>query len=379
MFSGDAAFSILFWLRMWANLFIGAEYFKEPWLIKEPSEHWYRGGGTADTIDRFQIVSWNNFTEQHLINSFVHKTHAIVFKNFTKGALDFMKDPNYFLNDVENLNYAFYNKTTYGGTFDADLHDGVRRILGGETILFRGNTAFLNPENPFFDNVLGCFKTMYESFPFAEKYFTVFDAQKTNTFLYQGNWYRTPFHNSFADDSLIQVSNTKIWTFVHHKYTAAMNPIHMFPGTLVAQTCCASSPSLQHLKEKGMPYTQIWTEPGDFLYFPTYWWHEVENRYPDQFGLAFAFRTMRGPHYVRSFIFPPIEPERAVLNAQSMFRFAKLFFGSKTAVSMLANGEGMNPENILKRDDFIKTNRAYLNPYCMDQCEMEFRNHPPKY
>jgi len=152
----------------------------------------------------------------------------------------------------------------------------------------------------------------------------------------------------------------------------------MFPGTLVAKTCCTDAPSLKDLAKK-LPVTEIHTEPGDFLYFPTYWWHEVENLNPDEFGLAFAFRTMRGPHYMRSFIFPPIEPERAVVNAQSMFRFAKLGFGSTTALSMLVNGEKLSPENIKKRDQFIRANLAQLDPHCIAQCEMTFENHPPKY
>ena len=39
----------------------------------------------------------------------------------------------------------------------------------------------------------------------------------------------------------------------------------------------------------GIPYVDVTTEAGDFMYFPAHWWHQVKNE-EDGVGVAFGFR-----------------------------------------------------------------------------------------
>lgn len=73
-----------------------------------------------------------------------------------------------------------------------------------------------------------------------------------------------------------------------------------------------------------IPHIDVYTEPGDLMYFPPHWWHEVHN-IDEGFGLAFGFRpkidVLRAP---MEFIFPfttnPGEYSHRVLFFASVFK-----------------------------------------------------------
>ena len=69
---------------------------------------------------------------------------GILFKNFTRGRLDWF-DEEYILNNMSNAKHEFFRETAYNRENNEvlGLHEGMRRMMGGEKILLRGNVSFI--------------------------------------------------------------------------------------------------------------------------------------------------------------------------------------------------------------------------------------------
>lgn len=103
-----------------------------------------------------------------------------------------------------------------------------------------------------------------------------------HAFLYKGKKYYTGMHQAPVSDWFFQISNAKTWRFIQPKYTPYMKPL-TFDGTSMMSGFDFMP------DDSGIPYVDVTTEAGDFMYFPAHWWHQVKNE-EDGVGVAFGFR-----------------------------------------------------------------------------------------
>lgn len=78
----------------------------------------------------------------------------------------------------------------------------------------------------------------------------------------------TPIHNAMSANWFFQIAGTKEWKIYNPKHSIYLEPMN-FPNAI-------ASLSSYDTAFKGSPrYLAVTTNPGDFLYFPSFWLHEV--------------------------------------------------------------------------------------------------------
>jgi len=253
------------------------------------------------------------------------------------------------------------------------LHDGVRRMVNGEKILLRGSTTFSNPDQPFWKQIEVITDKFYERVPAAKKHIPILGSLAKNSFVHYGNWYHTPLHRAMASASFIQVKNTKIWHFIHPRYLPVLDAHSAAPGTITSGVCCIEAEENRELMSKIRKHGRIvtiHTEPGDFMYFPPHWWHEVEIL-NDGIGIMLGFRHVFAKDML-NVIFPFINPERVLPNLHAITSGLRLFStGALPMVfSYLFTGGDWDGENLRATDSVVQNMQDTLDPKCRKVCKM---------
>jgi len=93
-------------------------------------------------------------------------------------------------------------------------------------------------------------------------------------------------HNAPVSNMFLQVANKKEWVITKPITIPYIDPVY-YP----TQGYIGTNFQFAQLGPLDVPRVHIITEPGDFLFFPRWWPHEVWNH--DGFGFAFAFRNQR--------------------------------------------------------------------------------------
>lgn len=89
----------------------------------------------------------------------------------------------------------------------------------------------------------------------------------------------TPWHCAGIDNYFLQVNGAKKWHFIDPVFTAAMylkGSAMVFGAPGLFSNVIPGDDRLFPLFAK-VPQLQVTLEPGDFLYNPAYFWHEVDN------------------------------------------------------------------------------------------------------
>jgi len=105
------------------------------------------------------------------------------------------------------------------------------------------------------------------------------------TFMWWGQTYRTRLHSAGAANFFLQVSNSKRWRFIHKRYTPYSNSFKALP--------LGNMKTPEYFVEDfadGLPYTEIFTKPGDLMFFPYWHMHEVTNLEANKVGLGIGIR-----------------------------------------------------------------------------------------
>jgi hypothetical protein len=201
----------------------------------------------------------------------------ILWKGFTNGHMDQWADEEYVYNtinddDVYQFLTNFSNHKIDTMTFGEAKSRLEELYLGFSYVLLKNNEKTLLAD---FNDML------------AAKGSGVTDLVPVNNslhhaFLYKGKKYFTGMHQAPVSDWFFQVSNAKTWRFVQPHYTPYMKPITMDGTSMMS--------GYDFLPDDcGIPYQDVTTEAGDFMYFPAHWWHQVKNE-EDGVGVAFGFR-----------------------------------------------------------------------------------------
>ena len=95
------------------------------------------------------------------------------------------------------------------------------------------------------------------------------------------------FHNGPGPSVSIQVKGTKIWRIISSKYNHLMRPVNFGLFSL--------SNVYNNTYWHKIPRWEIILEPGDVLFFPAWYWHEVHVK-RGEFAASVAVRTFDIKH-----------------------------------------------------------------------------------
>ncbi len=96
-----------------------------------------------------------------------------------------------------------------------------------------------------------------------------------NLFLGGGNSY-TPLHSELPASCAVQVIGSKKWYMLDPKYSCSLHSVVGSNGFYYAPAYCFAE-SNEDAKIWRIPRYEIICEPGDFLYCPSWFWHETKN------------------------------------------------------------------------------------------------------
>lgn len=201
----------------------------------------------------------------------------VIWKNFTQGAMDIYQDEDFIKETFANDKYLFLTNRSNYHQVELPLHDALSTM---EQYYLGFSYTLLNRNPRLFQDLNSYLQFMG---PEVQSLIPV-NASLHHAFMYKGNAYKTGMHQAPVADWFIQLSNGKRWRFVEPKYTPYLRAI--------TNDGIATVSKYDYLPDDTrIPYTDIWVEAGDLMYFPRHWWHEVHNT-KDNFGIAFGFRPV---------------------------------------------------------------------------------------
>lgn len=184
-----------------------------------------------------------------------------------------------------NSNYSFMN--VGGATRSGDrvfrsfttleMREGMRQMARGANIQL-GFDVKMAEENPWLKNIGLDLLAKVNDFDSSALYLA-------QSFLYFGNRQQANLHNDPLSGFSIQLANSKIWRFVDPTYTPRVKPFRGDnPGVFYSET--------GFIENQTIPFLEVVVRPGDMIFFPEHWWHEVHPIEADSFGMTVAYREL---------------------------------------------------------------------------------------
>lgn len=242
----------------------------------------------VNSLDR--IVVWKNFIKDS-------GNHLAKYQDDQYAYDSFNKEDEYDL----KANYSNYQHATL------KLGDAMKRMNETNDLYLVFSEALTHNNPELAQALLNSYHSHGESF--VKK--AGLDNAVHVSFMLYGNRYSTPQHNAIISNWLIQVAGTKVWRIVDPRWTPYMRPMQResTTGLLSAHSFVPN--------DSKMPYVDITTEPGDLMFFPPHWWHEVHNVYPDEFSFAIGLRTKKTVFPLKWALLPWIAPPGQIIHKLS--------------------------------------------------------------
>jgi len=265
-----------------------------------------------ESIPHVYYIQPTDNAPQVMMDAMRSLDRAVVWKDFIKDSgnvLSKYQEDQYVYNTF-NTDDTFDFMANYSNRQHVELTLGEGILRANETNdLYLGFNYKLTQNNPEFK------KDIYDAYSFHGEEFAKapgLESAVHHCFLYYGNRFSTGGHQAPVADWFLQIANTKVWRFVDPSYTPYMRP--MLGSNYVGMISGYSY--LQN--NTRIPYVDVATNPGDLLFFPPHWWHEVHNVHPDAFGLAVGFRPLKTIYPLKWLLFPWTTPKGQIIHKLSM-------------------------------------------------------------
>lgn len=175
--------------------------------------------------------------------------------------------------DVEFLKSKINTSNVYN--FDAQGHadslpigEALDRMQEGDGLYMKFNRDFTNNE-PFVNDAVDAATNTLRELGGPQVVHALRDSIKVTFFTY-GEKMRTPIHNAMSANWFYQIVGMKDWKLYEPHQSIYLQAFN-FPNAI------ASGSHYDTKYPNGPKYISFRTHPGDFLYFPSFWLHEVDN------------------------------------------------------------------------------------------------------
>jgi hypothetical protein len=204
----------------------------------------------------------------------------VVWKQFAKGKLDKYADEEWVKNNFNDDKYEFLTNGS-NQQFEEQFEElNLKSAFAKMENLYLGFSYTLLNNNK--DTLLKDINEMLHQYGEDVANLIPVNHSLHHAFLYKGKKYHTGQHQAPVSDWFVQISNSKKWRFIKPTYTPYMRPIPIDGVSMMS--------GFDYLPDDcGIPFVDVTTEPGDLMFFPAHWWHEVHNLY-DNHGIAFGLR-----------------------------------------------------------------------------------------
>jgi hypothetical protein len=214
---------------------------------------------TPENMSHFFATRKDALEVPWIIRGFLHQKGTTM--DLTKYA-----DIEYLLSHVNCTNE--YNFDGVGKAERLPLCEAIHRMRQGDGLYMKFNRDFTNNENIFrtaVDDATEVLKRM--GGPVVQH--AIRDALKVTFFTY-GEKMRTKIHNAMSANWFFQIAGMKDWKLYEPHQSIYLQPFN-FPNAI------ASGSRYDTSSPNGPKPIKFRTYPGDFLFFPSFWLHEVDN------------------------------------------------------------------------------------------------------
>lgn len=220
---------------------------------------------TPANMSTYLQTAKNPLDRPFIIRGFLHVAGSEDIARYT--------DIDYLAAQLGNHNYSWDSKA---GPIDLPLHEAFERMKGGEGLYVKFNRE-MTRNNPVLDAAVTKSAEVLKQLGGQIVSDMLFQNEKV-TFLTYGEDMDTPLHNALPSNWFFAIAGTKIWKLYNPRHSIYLQPLNFANTVASTSTYNTSNP-------KGPKYISVSTHAGDFLYFPSFWLHEVDNHGP---GLKFA-------------------------------------------------------------------------------------------
>ncbi len=115
-----------------------------------------------------------------------------------------------------------------------------------------------------------------EKLEFDERLKKIFDLSGYHNLFLGGDKSYTPLHSELPASAAVQIIGKKKWYLIDTKYSSSLHSVIGSSGIYYAPAYCFAE-SRPEAKIWRIPRYEVVCEPGDFLYVPSWVWHETYN------------------------------------------------------------------------------------------------------
>lgn len=224
-------------------------------------------------------------TPQNMSNYFSTAKNALdlpfVIRGFmrqpgTEFDLSKFADVNYLRDNIQNHNATYHFDSSDKQPKTLTMPDALRRMVQGDGLYMKFNRDLTNNE-PLLAGAIDKATDILRQQGGPVVLDALSDSIKV-AFITVGDTMNTPIHNAMSANWFYQVAGTKDWKIYNPKHSIYLEPLN-FPNAI------ASTSTFNTSYPNSPRHLSVTTYSGDFLYFPSFWLHEVDNRGP---GLKLA-------------------------------------------------------------------------------------------